>query len=192
MTDMLDAALRYAAAGLSVIPIDPRTKRPYFSLLPQVCNVPPLDDKDRTGRGIWKPFQQHAASEALVRHWFDRKAPVNIGIVCGAVSGGLLVLDFDADADRTYQLWRAKVGTAIADLLPTVRTGKGYHVYLRYANPGGNVNLAERQDDQQQSFVPLIQTRGEGGFVVAPPSRHPNGKRYEVLHGRLDAIPDLV
>lgn len=191
MTDMLETALRYVAAGLSVIPIDPRTKRPYFRLLPQVCEYPRTGTGYQHGKGIWKPFQERPASADLVRYWFDRKTMVNIGIVCGAVSGGLLVLDFDTDAEHIYRLWRARVGERIADVLPTVRTGKGYHVYVRYRNPGGNVNLAERVIDGQ-TYVPLIQTRGEGGFVVAPPSRHPNGKYYEVIHGRLDAIPDLI
>lgn len=167
---MLDAALTYIAAGLSVIPIDPQTKRPYSGLLPTV-----------DGRRSWKPFQERIASEHEIRKWFSRPR-INIGIVCGAVSGGLIVLDFDVHADTVYPQFLKHCPWAVE--LPVVKTGKGYHLYLRTDAPEGNQDLAK-----DRAGHVLIQTRGEGGYVLAPPSIHPSGARYEVLNGSLTNIP---
>ena len=69
----LAAARRYRAAGLSVIPLRPREKVP-------ACP--------------WKPYAQRLPTDEELVHWFSDDSN-NIGIVCGAVSGGLVVLDFD-------------------------------------------------------------------------------------------------
>jgi hypothetical protein len=180
---MLDDAMRYLAAGLSVIPIDPRTKRPFFRLLPQVCDLP--REKPVRTRGIWKPFQERPAGPEWLEYWFTRPFPVNIGIVCGKVSGGLLVLDFDTDAERVYPLWQARWPNAAK--CPVVKTGKGYHAYLRCPRLAGNQNLAVAGSGEI-----LVQTRGEGGYVVAPPSVHPSGKRYELIHGTFTHIPTYL
>ncbi len=175
---MLDHALRYRAAGLSIIPIDPRTKRPFFGMLPQ-------ERVNGEVKRVWTPFQREIADEATVRRWFGR-GDANIGIVAGAVSGGLLVLDFDTDAERTYAAWCTAYGSGAQDF-PTVKTAKGYHVYARCEQPGGNRNLALSINGSV-----LIQTRGEGGYVVAPPSVHPSGHIYELIYGDFATIPTLV
>src|SRR5690606_17775107 len=51
----------------------------------------------------------------------------------------------------------------------TVRTGKGRHLYFRH--PGGTVRNFTRK-------LPGLDLRGDGGYVVAPPSTHANGERY--------------
>lgn len=83
---LLFAALACIKAGVSIIPIDHTTKRPATRLLP----------KDEDGKATWKPFQSAIADEATVRRWF--KAGIqSFAVVGGKVSGGLLILDFDAD-----------------------------------------------------------------------------------------------
>lgn len=153
--DILRAAFAYSRAGLSVIPIG-KDKRP-------LCP--------------WKPYQQHRPDEIMLCYWFAFRQFPNLAIVSGAASGGLLVLDFDYDARRIYQNWQAEVGR-LAALLPTVQTGKGIHVYLRTAEPGGNRQLAVDAAGRIQ-----IETRGEGGYVIAPPSRHPSGRPYRWIQG---------
>ena len=159
---VLNAARTYRADGLSVIPVG----------------------KDKKPLCAWKPFQETPADETLIHAWFGRQNQPNLGIVCGQVSGGLLVLDFDHDARTTFHLWKEAVGP-LAGKLPVVKTGKGLHVYMRTTNPGGNRHLARRNDDQV-----LIETRGEGGYVIAPPSRHNSGRRYRWLQGHYD-IPRI-
>jgi hypothetical protein len=160
--DLLQAALAYAAIGLSVIPIA-GDKRPVMD---------------------WKPYQSQAAAPAELTTWFGQRRYPNLGLVCGRISGGLLVLDFDHQAADTYRLWREQAAP-LSYRLPVVATGKGLHVYLRTGDPPGNRKLAVDKEKR-----PLIETRGEGGYVLAPPSRHPSGKMYGWLRGG-PPIPEL-
>ncbi len=96
-----------------------------------------------------------------------------------------MILDFDAQADTIYPAWCTAVGE-LSQQLPTVKTGKGYHVRFRCAEPGPNRNLAVSATGEI-----LIQTRGERGYALAPPSIHPSGTPYELLHGDLADIPCL-
>lgn len=70
------AALAYAALGLSIIP--PQGKRPALT--------------------TWTEYQQTAASPETIRAWGSAGLLKNIGIICGNVSGNLVVLDLDGAA----------------------------------------------------------------------------------------------
>jgi len=87
--DMLTAARSYVANGLSVIPIIRGTKEPASNLLPRV-----YDESTGSARSTWRPFQERMPNDAELRRWFAREE-VNIGIVCGTVNGGLVVLDIE-------------------------------------------------------------------------------------------------
>lgn len=173
MTPLLDTALAYREAGLSVIPLNRSDKRPDIGLLP----------RDENDKPTWKPFQSLIADKQIITRWFKTEA--NIGIVCGEVSGGLLVMDFDLRADDIYRDWCHRVGE-IAKLLPTVRTGKGFHVYVRCDKQNGTALAMSAINEK------LIETRGEGNYIIAPPSIHPVTKQpYKAIRGDLLGIPHL-
>ena len=97
----------------------------------------------------------------------------NIGIATGAVSG-FFVLDVDnkdgKDGEASLRELEAKHG-----LLPTtieVITGEGRHAWFRIGEHGAIRNSAG-------TIAPGLDIRGDGGYVIAPPSIHPSGKRYE-------------
>lgn len=141
-------ALRYLSRGWSVIPIRTREKRP---LLP------------------WHPYQDHLAEAEEIGDWFRRWPTANIAIVTGAVSG-LLVLDVDPRHGGDASLSRLEQAHGpIPATVEAITGGGGRHLY--FSHPGGTVhnrvNLAEG-----------IDLRGDGGYVVAPPSLHPSGRRY--------------
>lgn len=177
---LLAAARRYRAAGLSLIPIGD-DKRPLMALLPR--------DSDANGRNqpTWKPFREQPPDEATLIYWFGR-GQVNIAIVTGQVSGGLVVFDFDTAADLFYPRWRRLVGP-LARKLPAALTGKGYHVYVRTEVSFPNRKLAYNKERQV-----LIETRGEGGYIIAPPSLHPSGRRYKWCQGgaRIPQVTDAA
>ncbi len=110
---LLDAALRYAASGWSVIPIAPRAKTP---LIP------------------WTPHQQQRATPEQITAWWTRWMHANVGIVTGAVSG-LVVVDLDGPEGQAEFLGRC--GGALPHT-PTVKTGRGTHLY--FAHPGHAVS----------------------------------------------------
>lgn len=100
-----------------------------------------------------------------------------MGIVTGSVAS-LVVVDVDPlhGGDDSLKAVEQAHGPLPATIKVTTGGG-GLHVYL--AHPGGLVH-------NQVGVVPGIDLRGDGGFVVAPLSVHPSGRRYAWLE------PDLV
>lgn len=150
-TTMLNAAIEYASRGIAVFPLKPKNKVPL------------------TAHGV------HEATTNFdqIKKWWSKHPSANIGIACGQVSGGLLVIDVDRKANGVDGLdslneWERENG----ELPETVRsiTGSGgYHIiYKTQGKESNRVNLLDGVD-----------IRSDGGYIVAPPSIHNNGKRYE-------------
>lgn len=147
-------AREYVAAGISVIPLHG----------PDEPKGAPIEKRGkRPAIDAWKEFQtRYATDEELVKWFSDGKR--NIGIVTGKLSG-LTVVDFDtAEAIELAKEKGFPKG-------PLVKTARGFHAYCRYEE--GHRNF------QKKAGLPGIDLRGEGGYVVAPPSIHATGKAYE-------------
>jgi hypothetical protein len=136
-----------------------------------LCTIPiPLGTKQATLE--WKPYQTHLPTNAEIQQWFGTDN-TNIAIVCGAVSRGLVALDCDTE-EVFYKLGATIKGkTGIDDILDFTlvsQTGRGYQYLLRTKEPV-----------KSQRF-PQLDIKGEGGYIVVPPSIHPNGKQYKFLN----------
>ncbi len=177
---ILESAAAFINTGMSIIPIDHTTKRPLMRLLPR-------GDDDKP---TWAPFQKTIADVDAVAGWFENGCEA-FAVVCGAVSGGLLILDFDEP--RFYDAWKVAVGP-LADGLPTQKTGGGgYQVLLRCPQPGMNDKLAWIVDTTQDAGRRIaIETRGEGGYAVVAPSLHPSGNRYQWIVSPFNEADEIV
>ncbi len=160
-TDLKEWALKYAALGFAVFPLQPKTK------------IPATPDG----------FKSATTDIEKIESWWNA-APYNIGIATGAASGSLLVIDLDVDKGKgkdgkqAAMQWLKKYGkdfpkTAIA------KTGRGGLHMLFYGNGRNKTNL-----------LPGVDVRGEGGYIVAPPSIHPNGNSYQWLSALKIAAAD--
>lgn len=109
---------------------------------------------------VWTEFQKRIANEDEIKSWWKKWPDANVGVVTGAVSN-ITVVDIENGGDIAYLPPTARVRTG----------GGGYHYFYRYQE--GIKNKAR--------IKPLTDIRGEGGYVVAPPSIHQSGKRYEWL-----------
>jgi hypothetical protein len=142
---MLESALAYAARGWAVLPVRAGSKAP----------LTPHGVKDAT------------RCDVTMREWWSRWPEAGVAIACGAVSGGLIVLDCDT-AEFSWALERA------CGPLPetfTVATGRGTHRYFISPEPV-----------RTQKLAPHLDLRGEDSYVVAPPSVHPSGMRYRIAN----------
>lgn len=176
--DILDAALGYARLGLSVVPIKADGSK-----------APPY---------AWRAFEQAAATEAQLRHWFGGRARLGIAAVCGAVSGALELLDFDDQAagDDWTELLEGHYPDLLARLVLVATPRPGLHAWYRVdglAVPG-NQKLAWHTVEGKRKA--LVETRGEGGYALLPGGAleaHPTGRPYMVLEGPdFGALPVLT
>jgi hypothetical protein len=147
----LDAALRYVQLGLGPFPVPPPDAH-------HDGKVPDLP---------WKPYQRdERIVEAHVREWFTGREQ-NIALLTGALYGVVVV---DADSVEALR-W------CVLRLPRTpwqVRTAKGWHLYYRTADVP--VRNRARIDTGEGRFA--LDVRGDGGYVIAPPSLHRSGTRY--------------
>ena len=155
---MIKSAIYYTKQGLSVIPIGDN-KRAIFP---------------------WTEYQSKIMDDATMKAQFSNPRSKNIAIIGGAVSGGLEIVDVDLKYDVSGTLWerlKSELGD-LMELLYVVRTKSGgYHLYYRCEEIEGNQKLAMRHATKEElketphaKEIVLIETRGEGGYVLAPPS----------------------
>jgi hypothetical protein len=116
-------------------------------------------------------FADATTDEATIREWFASNPTRNLGIATGSVSG-VWVLDCDDGSQATLLDWDRDHG-GLPDT-PTVRTGGGGRHYVFSQPPG--ISIPSRV-----KFAQGCDTRGDGGYVVAPPSIHESGRAYEWL-----------
>lgn len=149
---MYDAAIEYAKKGFAVFPLKYRDKVP---LTRNGC-------KDAT------------TDVAQIKAWWQKYPNANIGLATGSVSQNVFVIDLDIDEDcgidgyHSLEDWQREHGDFPETW--TAITGRGgYHLYYR-----GNGRIKNRA-----GIIDGVDIRGNGGYVVAPPSIHKNGNRYE-------------
>jgi hypothetical protein len=148
------AARAYAAHGWSVVPVEPRGKRPIVA---------------------WHEFQQRIAGADEIAAWYRHWPRANVAIVTGAVSG-LVVLDVDPRHHGVRSLEERVLAHGPLPVTPEARTGGGGR-HLYFAHPGGNVQ-------NRVGMAPGLDLRGDGGCVVAPPSVHESGGLYAWVTAR--------
>lgn len=166
--EIKDKAKEYSKAQLSVIP----TKEDKLPALP-----------------TWKPYQSQRIKEDEVETLFSGGNVKGLAIICGAISGGLEVIDVDTKHDTTGSLWDELRGL-IEDNLPELYSrlviaqtkSGGYHIYYRCKEIKGNLKLATKLNKEV-----LIETRGEGGYVIAPPT-----PKYTYIQGEPINIPTIT
>jgi len=111
----------------------------------------------------WKQYQARHSSEDELRAWWLNWPDANIGIVTGAISG-IVVLDSDGPDG-----WASICQQGGTTETLTASTAKGAHLYFKH--PGFEVRNFTRK-------LPELDFRGDGGYIVAPPSIHPSGAVY--------------
>ena len=146
---------------------------------------------------------QRRPSTDQMRLWFSADTRTGLGVVCGPISGGLECLEFD---DRAVydQFKDAAQQTGLGDFVKQIEQGYcedtpggGVHWLYRCEVVAGNTKLARRpktsgeKQSQGDRVKALIETRGQGGFVVVAPSGglvHPSGQRYRLRSGAFESI----
>lgn len=134
----------------------------------------------------WKGYQSGHATVKQVRAWWTGWPDANVGIVTGAISN-LVVLDVDGP---TGEATLARLIEEYGSLpkTPESRTGHGRHLYFKH--PGTPVRTTAGKLGEG------LDVRGDGGYVIAPPSVHESGARYQwtaaFAQKKLADLPDWL
>lgn len=150
MNQLLEAALKYASHGWHVFPCMPRQKVP------------------ATKHGI----KDATTNLDQIRRWWSRWSTANVTIACGENSG-VYVIDVDVPEAIAVSGWDtlrnlANEGKFLPETVRQNTPRGGAHFFYRATLPPASRN----------NFLPGIDIRSNGFYVVVAPSIHPNGGRY--------------
>jgi len=161
---LLEAALKYAEMGFSVIPIWEGQKSP-------------------TKIKEWAPFQKTLPTKEQVIAWWTKWPKANIGIVTGKLSN-LFVADLDRykpeyDEELALECFPDSLITPT-----TISPRKGEHLYFSFPE---NFNHSGRANNEI-----AIDFRSEGNYIVAPPSINGDGTAYQWTNSIFDTPLSVV
>lgn len=159
-----DAACGYASFGFRVVPVASITGAGHCSCGRRNCSA--------SGKHpIISGWRREASNDPdVIRRWWRRWPHANVGIATGKMSN-VIVVDIDPRHGGDASL--KELEAALGELPKSVRVrtgGGGLHIYLR--QPGFEIR-------NSAGIAPGVDIRGDGGLVVAPPSRHVSGGLYE-------------
>jgi len=172
--------------GLSVFPVKYKDKRPLVADLPS---------------GKWESFTESLPEQGFLDYCFDSLdiSPKNYGVICGPVSGNLVVIDIDNQyetskkdviikpAKEIYSEFYRVNSEHLQETL-IVRTGSGgYHIYFKVDDlPEKNITGAIFQGKKS-----TIDVKAGRGYVVGPGSIHSSGRSYETIQGDFESIATI-
>ncbi len=131
-------------------------------------HVVPLLPKTKRPEVKWTQYQHESPTEADLHGWFAT-GDSNVGVITGRASG-LVVVDTDS-AEATGEIRRLLDGDTLR-----VSSSRGEHFYFRHPTDI-DIDIAN-----QAKLLPEVDVRANGGYVVAPPSTHPDGHRYSWIN----------
>lgn len=161
-------AIQLAKLGIRVMPV--HGLKWHKDVL--VCTCGKKDCRSVGKHPIFMRWQQ-LGLETLptIETWFIHYREANLGVITGKDSG-LVVLDIDPKNGGYDSLSKAEEQYDTLPDTPTVQTGSGgRHYYFKH--PGFQLT------NRAGLFGGGVDLRGDGGFVVAPHSRHQSGSQYE-------------
>ena len=178
----MEAALAYAEAGFPVFPLHtPRNNGGCSCGNPKCTSI---GKHPRSANGV----KDATTDPETIKKMWNNFPNANIGLACGE-SAGICVVDVDPihGGNESLVLLEEQYG-ALPETL-RARTGSGgEHVFFTYPGDGfKNCNRGEIGDG--------IDFKTEGGYVVAAPSLHASGNRYELIStdlSKIAALPEYI
>lgn len=165
-----------------------------------LCVVPPREDGTKAPDApSWKTFQTRLPTSNELNDWYAHRERHGVGLVCGKISGGLELFEFEAAAveQGLHTQWAEimrnigehELANRLLDGYSERSASGGLH-FLYRCEYTRTEKLASTIDHKT-----LIETKGEGGYVIIAPSHgpvSPNDGQWELLTGSLDTIPTIT
>lgn len=159
----------------------------------------------------WRDVDDQPTWDEIADMFAD--AQTGLGILTGRASGGIELLEFEGRAvaegtydefcDRLIDAGMDEIWEQITSGYSAVSGGGGYHFMFRVDGDClPNTKLAQRPATPEELDAKptertktLIETRGQGGFVIVPPSNgkvHPHGGAWKLTNGSFSKIVTIT
>lgn len=162
-----DVALEYARRGWAVFPLHHPDANGVCSCSKGVnCDPKNIGKHPRTKNG----HTDATTDERQVRSWWRKWPRANVGLAMGKASG-LVALDVDPRAGGDASLTELFDEHGAFETLEAVTGGGGFH--FLFAHPGVNFK------NSSSKIAEGLDVKTDGGYIVAAPSLHASGKRYQ-------------
>ncbi len=153
-----------------------KTKKDYVDFFRiEGFNVIPCQPRKKEPAVAWKKYQ----TEKYIN---DIPETHNMAVVCGEISGGLVVIDLDApELIKEIDFEGLKKSTLV------VQSGSGgYHIYCKPQNE--KIHTMRLQNEKGQH----VDIQSDGTYVLVPPSIHPeSGEEYKIISSTLQINSQL-
>ena len=106
----------------------------------------------------WEEFKKKQPTQDEVREWWRKWPSANVAIITGKISG---ICAIDIDEDEGFEAIQDYIPDSL--VIPTSKTPKeGQHLYFQ---------MPEKSIGNNSRIIPGCDFRGEGGYIIAPPSK---------------------
>lgn len=168
--NLVEKAFEYAQRGWKVFPL--------HTMKDLNCSCGNVNCSSAAKHPHIKEWQNHCSCDSdEIRGWWNKWPDANIGIATGDASG-FFVLDVDPRHGGKESLQQlVKRNGSFPKTLGSNTGGGGYHLFFK--NP-------EFKITNRSNILPGIDVRGEGGYIVAPPSIHKSGLQYSWMKEFVD------
>jgi Bifunctional DNA primase/polymerase, N-terminal len=167
---ILETALKYAKRGWAVFPVH-GTVNGRCTCGRLACSSPGKHPLVRRG------LHEATTDTNVIKEWWRRWRLANVAIATGSKSGIVVI---DIDLPRAFESFDALIHKGLPKTLTSLTGGGGAHLLLRACAEHPLHNHASRLPGIDRK-LPGIDLRAEGGYIIAPPSTHISGNRYEWL-----------
>lgn len=189
------------------------------------CVIPPVATGRKAPLVDWKHYQSERPDTAVMRSWYETGTQHGVGLLCGQISGNLELMELEGvvqnDADFIFRIENAIVEAGLDGVWESLFDGYhefspsgGLHLLYRISDhpAPGNTKIARRPKDPADYtdkdrdtmarspaaviMETLIETRGEGGYVIVAPSQgpvHPSGNPWVIGYGcQAGVVPTIT
>ena len=122
----------------------------------------------------WEQYQTRLPTIAEKTEWFHEGKATNVGVLCGAVSGGLVIFAFN-DQNGAREFFGEERWQRLPQTTFITKSIRGHHVWLRAETPIQSQKIGKGKNES------WLEIRSDGNFTVAPPSLHPKGILYQAI-----------
>lgn len=162
--EVRDQAIQYGERGYKVLPLYPIGPNGN-------CTCSRTDACSSPGKHPFTPLVSSGVKDAtddpeIIDQWWNEYSMAGIGIATGKRSG---IVAVDVDGDQGENSWGELInGTQINT--PVSKTGNGKHILFK---------APDQEVKNRTGIKQKIDVRGDGGYIVAPPTEHHSGQQYQ-------------